>query len=90
MAESKKRIHRAGIDAEVEGSDYFEKRQLQGGVAGWILLAGLGVERGDRVHPIPPSDTPLETDGASDHLALLINTSSESAAAERAPAVRLA
>ena len=43
MAEAKKRIHRGRTDAEVEGSDYFEKRQLQGGVAGWVLLAGLGV-----------------------------------------------
>jgi ethanolamine permease len=43
MAEQKKRIHRGRIDAEVEGRDYFERRQLQGGVAGWILLAGLGV-----------------------------------------------
>ena len=43
MADQKRKIHRAGIDAEVEGADYFEKRQLQGGVAGWVLLAGLGV-----------------------------------------------
>ncbi|MGZ5416227.1 MAG: ethanolamine permease [Nocardioides sp.] len=43
MAESKKRVHHAGIESEVEGAEYFDKRQLQGGVAGWILLAGLGV-----------------------------------------------
>ncbi|ABL83534.1 MULTISPECIES: ethanolamine permease [unclassified Nocardioides] len=39
-----RRIHeRGGIDASVEGTEYFEKRQLAGGVAGWLLLAGLGV-----------------------------------------------
>ena len=39
-----KAAHRhAGIESEVEGAEYFEKRQLQGGVAGWVLLAGLGV-----------------------------------------------
>ena len=43
MADSKKRAHHAGIRSEAEGAEYFEKRQLQGGVAGWILLAGLGV-----------------------------------------------
>ena len=43
MADSKKRAHHAGIQSEAEGAEYFEKRQLQGGVAGWILLAGLGV-----------------------------------------------
>jgi ethanolamine permease len=32
-----------GVEREYEGVDYFEKRQLQGGVAGWLLLAGLGV-----------------------------------------------
>ncbi len=32
-----------GVELEREGSEYFEKRQLQGGVAGWVLLAGLGV-----------------------------------------------
>jgi ethanolamine permease len=32
-----------GVDLEREGAEYFEKRQLQGGVAGWVLLAGLGV-----------------------------------------------
>jgi len=43
MADSKKRVHHVGIRSEAEGAEYFEKRQLQGGVAGWILLAGLGV-----------------------------------------------
>ena len=39
-----KRIHeRGGIDAEIEGAEYFDKRRLEGGVAGWLLLAGLGV-----------------------------------------------
>ncbi|MCU0262939.1 MAG: ethanolamine permease [Candidatus Nanopelagicales bacterium] len=32
-----------GVELESKGSEYFEKRQLQGGVAGWVLLAGLGV-----------------------------------------------
>jgi ethanolamine permease len=32
-----------GVEAEVAGKEYFDKRQLQGGVAGWVLLAGLGV-----------------------------------------------
>ncbi len=44
MAESKRRrAHHVGIESQVEGQEYFEKRQLQGGVAGWVLLAGLGV-----------------------------------------------
>lgn len=43
MADSKKRVHHAGVQSEAEGAEYFEKRQLQGGVAGWVLLAGLGV-----------------------------------------------
>lgn len=34
---------RGGIEADIEGAEYFEKRQLEGGVAGWLLLAGLGV-----------------------------------------------
>ena len=38
-----KRVHHAGVESEIEGAEYFEKRQLQGGVAGWVLLAGLGV-----------------------------------------------
>lgn len=41
---SEKHVHgQQGIQYDVEGADYFEKRQLQKGVAGWILLAGLGV-----------------------------------------------
>ncbi|MCU0256868.1 MAG: ethanolamine permease [Vicinamibacterales bacterium] len=32
-----------GIDREFADKEYFDKRQLQGGVAGWVLLAGLGV-----------------------------------------------
>ncbi|MBC8132930.1 MAG: ethanolamine permease, partial [Deltaproteobacteria bacterium] len=32
-----------GVELEMEGADYFEKRQLEKGVAGWVLLAGLGV-----------------------------------------------
>ncbi|HET7349917.1 MAG TPA: ethanolamine permease [Marmoricola sp.] len=43
MADRKTTHRHAGIEAEVEGQEYFEKRQLQGGVAGWVLLAGLGV-----------------------------------------------
>lgn len=36
---------RTGQDASGAGQDdaYFQERQLQGGVAGWVLLAGLGV-----------------------------------------------
>lgn len=37
------RAHHAGVESEIEGKEYFEKRQLQSGVAGWVLLAGLGV-----------------------------------------------
>ncbi len=37
------RAHHAGIESQIEGKDYFEKRQLEKGVAGWVLLAGLGV-----------------------------------------------
>ncbi len=43
MAEAPKRTHHAGVESRAEGAEYFEKRQLQGGVAGWVLLAGLGV-----------------------------------------------
>ena len=43
MANPKRVIHRGGVDAEVEGSEYFKRRQLEKGVAGWVLLAGLGV-----------------------------------------------
>ncbi len=43
MAESKKPVRHAGIESQAEGAEYFDKRQLQGGVAGWVLLAGLGV-----------------------------------------------
>ncbi len=32
-----------GIEYEREGEEYFAERELQGGVAGWVLLAGLGV-----------------------------------------------
>ena len=35
--------HHVGVRGTVESEEYFEKRQLQGGVAGWLLLAGLGV-----------------------------------------------
>lgn len=31
------------IESHAEGAEYFEKRQLEKGVAGWVLLAGLGV-----------------------------------------------
>jgi ethanolamine permease len=36
-------IHHVGVRGTIESEEYFEKRQLQGGVAGWLLLAGLGV-----------------------------------------------
>ncbi|MCZ2839821.1 ethanolamine permease [Modestobacter sp. VKM Ac-2985] len=32
-----------GVEAEAVGAGYLEKRQLRGGTAGWVLLAGLGV-----------------------------------------------
>jgi ethanolamine permease len=32
-----------GVEFEREDEEYFADRQLQGGVAGWVLLAGLGV-----------------------------------------------
>ena len=34
---------RRGVDYEEVGADYMERRQLQRGAAGWVLLAGLGV-----------------------------------------------
>ena len=42
MAESGT-AQRRSVDYEDVGSDYHEKRQLQQGAAGWVLLAGLGV-----------------------------------------------
>ncbi|TFV62138.1 UNVERIFIED_ORG: ethanolamine permease [Bacillus sp. AZ43] len=35
--------HHAGVEAEVVGAGYLQKRQLRTGTAGWVLLAGLGV-----------------------------------------------
>jgi ethanolamine permease len=35
--------HHVGVRGTLESEEYFKKRQLQGGVAGWVLLAGLGV-----------------------------------------------
>ena len=35
--------HKRSVDYEDVGSDYHDKRQLQKGAAGWVLLAGLGV-----------------------------------------------
>ena len=32
-----------GVDTHSESQSYLAKRQLQGGSAGWLLLAGLGV-----------------------------------------------
>ncbi len=37
------RRHVHGADYEEVGADYLQRRQLRGGAAGWILLAGLGV-----------------------------------------------
>jgi len=34
---------RQGVEYENVGADYMDQRQLQGGAAGWVLLAGLGV-----------------------------------------------
>ena len=42
MAEQRP-THRGSVDYEQVGADYLEKRQLQKGAAGWVLLAGLGV-----------------------------------------------
>ncbi|WP_240196820.1 ethanolamine permease [Nonomuraea lactucae] len=39
--DSKRHVH--GVDYEKVSSDYLEKRKLQQGAAGWVLLAGLGV-----------------------------------------------
>ncbi|MDF2711825.1 MAG: Amino acid permease, partial [Nonomuraea muscovyensis] len=41
MVHSKRHIH--GVDYEKVSADYLEKRKLQKGAAGWVLLAGLGV-----------------------------------------------
>lgn len=35
--------HTASVDYEKVSGDYLGKRQLKKGVAGWVLLAGLGV-----------------------------------------------
>ena len=35
--------HVQGVDYERVDADYLQKRQLQRGAAGWVLLAGLGV-----------------------------------------------
>ncbi|MGY5885669.1 hypothetical protein [Modestobacter lacusdianchii] len=32
-----------GVEAETVDAGYLQKRQLRGGTAGWVLLAGLGV-----------------------------------------------
>jgi ethanolamine permease len=37
----RKHIH--GVDYERAGAGYMERRQLRGGAAGWVLLAGLGI-----------------------------------------------
>jgi ethanolamine permease len=37
------RHHHRGVQYQDVGEDYLEKRQLRGGAAGWVLLAGLGV-----------------------------------------------
>ncbi len=39
----RERRGRQGVEYENVGSDYMDQRQLQGGAAGWVLLAGLGV-----------------------------------------------
>lgn len=41
MVQSKRHVH--GVDYEKVSADYLEKRKLQQGAAGWVLLAGLGV-----------------------------------------------
>jgi ethanolamine permease len=42
-AKSANVVHVGSVDYEKVDSDYLDKRQLKRGVAGWILLAGLGV-----------------------------------------------
>ncbi len=42
MSEPERRT-RQGVEYESVGDDYMDQRQLQGGAAGWVLLAGLGV-----------------------------------------------
>ncbi|MBA2513098.1 MAG: ethanolamine permease [Solirubrobacterales bacterium] len=39
----KQQMQRRRVDYEGVGDDYMDKRQLQQGAAGWVLLAGLGV-----------------------------------------------
>ncbi|MGH2599546.1 MAG: ethanolamine permease [Dehalococcoidia bacterium] len=41
MADQRRHLH--GADYERVGSDYLQRRELRGGAAGWLLLAGLGV-----------------------------------------------
>jgi ethanolamine permease len=41
MASDRRRVH--GAEYEKVGHDYLQKRQLNRGAAGWVLLAGLGV-----------------------------------------------
>ena len=40
---TEERRHVSGAEYERAGADYLQKRQLQSGAAGWVLLAGLGV-----------------------------------------------
>ncbi len=40
-SDGRRQVH--GAEYESAGKDYLEKRQLQSGAAGWVLLAGLGV-----------------------------------------------
>jgi ethanolamine permease len=40
-SEGRRQVH--GVEYERAGEGYLEKRQLQAGAAGWVLLAGLGV-----------------------------------------------
>ena len=41
MSSERRQVH--GVEYQSVGQDYMQKRQLQSGAAGWILLAGLGV-----------------------------------------------
>ena len=43
MSEAEKKASTGQAGAGSTDSEYLEKRQLQGGAAGWVLLAGLGV-----------------------------------------------
>ncbi|NDL58504.1 ethanolamine permease [Phytoactinopolyspora mesophila] len=40
---SHQHLHGVDVEYETKGTEYFERRKLRRGAAGWVLLAGLGV-----------------------------------------------